>query len=144
MNKIATALVISASMLVLGGCAANSDVNPGPEQNFQEEDTSKKNEAKVLTEEEITEVLHEKLGTEDPETGFTYSFSIVGEVMIEEEPYYYGRWSWLVTNEEGIATHQSLLTEFFVSQDGETMYTGTYDYEEEKAVLDDGENFFEK
>ncbi|WP_426350933.1 hypothetical protein ACPWSR_06790 [Alloiococcus sp. CFN-8] len=144
MNKLTTALIISASIFVLGGCAVNEDVNPGPEQNFQQEDTSKNNEATALTEEEITEVLHEKLGTEDPETGFTYSFSIVGEVMIDEEPFYYGRWSWLVEDEQGMATHQSLLTEFFVSQDGEVMYTGTYDQEEEKVALDDGENFFEK
>ncbi len=144
MNKLTTALIISASVFVLGGCAVNEDVNPGPKQNFQSEDTSNNNEAAALTEEEITEVLYDKLGTEDPETGFTYSFSIVGEVMIEEEPYYYGRWSWLVEDEKGQPSNLSLLSEFFISQDGEKMYTGTYDQEEEKVILDDGENFFEK
>lgn len=144
MKKVTTALVTLASIFILSGCAMNDNMNPGPEQNFQKEDTSKKNEGKVLTEEEITEVLYEKLGTEDPETGFTYSFSIIGDVIIEEESYYYGRWSWLVEDEEGKATHQSLLSEFFISKDGEKMYTGTYDYDEEKAVLDDGENIFEK
>ena len=144
MNKITAALVISASIFVLGGCAMNDDVNPGPEQSFQEDGTKKGNETTALTEEEITAVLYEKLGKEDPETGFTYSFSIVGDVMIEEEPFYYGRWSWLVTDEEGKPSNLSLLTEFFISKDGERMYTGTYDYEEEKVNLDDGENFFEK
>ena len=144
MNKITTTLIISASILVLGGCAMNNDVNPGPEQNFQEEYTSKKKQQKILTEEEITEVLYDKLGTEDPETGFTYSFSIIGDVIIEEEPYYYGRWSWLVSDEKGNPTHLSLLSEFFISKDGEKMYTGTYDYDEEKAVLDDGNNLFEE
>ncbi len=144
MNKITTTLIISASILVLGGCAMNNDVNPGPEQSFQEEYTSKKKQQKILTEEEITEVLYDKLGTEDPETGFTYSFSIIGDVIIEEEPYYYGRWSWLVSDEKGNPTHLSLLSEFFISKDGEKMYTGTYDYDEEKAVLDDGNNLFEE
>ena len=144
MNKITTALVISASMLLLGGCAMNNDINPGPEQSFQEENTFKQNEAKALTEDEITAVLYEKFGTEDPETGFTFSFSIVGEVMIDEKPYYHGRWSWLVTDEKGNPSHLSLLSEFFISQDGKEMYTGTYDYQEEKASLDDGKNLFEE
>ena len=150
MNKLTTALIISASIFVLGGCAVNEDVNPGPEQNFQAEDNSQVNQEATLTEEEITEVLYEKLGSEDTDTandydtGNDYSFIILGEVMIEEEPYYYGDWRWIVTDEEGQPSNSSRLTEFFISQDGERMYTGTYDQEEEKVVLDDGENFFEK
>ena len=89
----------------------------------------------ILTEEEIVNLLYKKLGTEDPDTGYTYGFGIAGTLEIDGKKYYYGRWTWLVTG-EGAMAHSSLLCEFFVSLDGKIFRTGFYDVSSGTVTFD--------
>lgn len=70
----------------------------------------------------VCNFLFEKFGQEDPDTGFAYVFEIVGALKIEEEEYYMGCWRWIVEDENGRATHVSLITDFILRSDLTVMY----------------------
>ncbi len=74
---------------------------------------------KEVSEEEIkyaTDILIEKLGTADENTGNIYSFEISGKLEAEGKFYYLGRWKWLVDD------HLSLICEFVLSDDLTELY----------------------
>lgn len=60
------------------------------------------------------------LGEKDKDTGFTFSFGTSGAVKRGEKKYYVIRASWLVNN-----SHMSYIGDFFVSEDGKEIYSGT-------------------
>lgn len=75
-----------------------------------------------ITVDEALQILYDKYGTEDVDTGFTYSYGYTETDEIDGVTYYNFRMSWLVDND-----HFSYLTNLFVSTDGSKVYSGAYD-----------------
>ena len=143
MKKIAIVLSLITLLSIFSGCVMNPDnkVNYGKPKESQEKEN--KTKESLLTEDEAIALLYEKLGKEDPETGFAFSFAIINKLTIEDIPYYYGRWSWVVSDDSG-PSHLCSLSEFFITLDGKELYTGTYDATSKNASLDKEKNLFDK
>ncbi len=63
-----------------------------------------------------TNILEEKFGSVDKDTGNLYSFEIVGKFEYNESVYYLGRWRWFVDD------HSSLICEFILSNNLDSFY----------------------
>lgn len=72
-----------------------------------------------ISKEEAEELCYAVLGEEDEETGYPFSFGVSGAVERSGKKYYTIRASWLVNN-----SHMSYIGDFFVSADGDEIYTG--------------------
>lgn len=75
----------------------------------------------VNNSDDAEKLLESVLGTEDSETGYTYSFGYVDKVEVEGEAYYGFVWSWLVDD------HLSKLSELLVKADGSAVYAAVCD-----------------
>lgn len=73
-------------------------------------------------------ILYEYFGTTDKETGAANSFSILDTLEIDGAEYYHGRWSTLVTEDDGSVKNSALRSEFFLKTDMTDFFTGAYDY----------------
>lgn len=69
-------------------------------------------------------LLKALFGTEDDETGFSYSFGYIDTFEIDGVEYYGYVWSWLVDN-----NHFSRISDILVQTDGSTVYQGEFDGE---------------
>ena len=97
----------------------------------KEQDSSagtEEQKAAAITPEEAEALLYDKIGTEDAETGNTYSFGYADECEIEGETYYIFVWSWLVDD------HSSRLTDLAVKADGTEAYEAVYDGESAEII----------
>lgn len=80
--------------------------------------------ASGVSEYEAEGLLLARLGEADPETGFTFSYGLIGETEYMGKACYAFRMSWLVMDEGGGA-HMSYLDDVYVSiADGEIMLKG--------------------
>lgn len=95
-------------------------------QNESQTDASESNPADITvnSEEDGQKLLMAILGTEDDETGYTYSFGYIDTFTIDGVEYYGYTWSWLVDGD-----HLSRLTDILVRTDGSAVYQGEYDGE---------------
>ncbi len=73
-----------------------------------------------ITPEEAQELLVKVFGTEDEETGNTYSFGHVNTMTVDGVKYHVFMWGWLVDD------HVSKLTDLFVATDGSVIYEGVF------------------
>lgn len=74
----------------------------------------------TLTPEDAEQLLVSVLGTQDEQTGYTYSFGYIETMTIDGAEYHAFVWSWLVED------HNSRLGELFVAVDGSAIYEGEY------------------
>lgn len=81
----------------------------------------KENAGDSISKEQAEKLLEDTLGTEDEQTGNTYSFGYEDTVTVDGANYHVFEWSWLVDND-----HLSRLTELFVRADGKAIYEGLY------------------
>lgn len=137
--KIITGMLIGSLLLAgtVTGCGTGSQAEDSrqqeqqgtdaPDKDQQESSQKPSNEsgtdARELTPEEVENLLLEKIGTEDVETGNTYSFGYVQESEIDGTAYYIFMWSWLVDD------HMSRITELAVKTDGSEAYEAMLDGE---------------
>lgn len=96
------------------------------QSNTETDNASESNPAdiEVNSEEDGQKLLMAILGTEDDETGYTYSFGYIDTFTIDGVEYYGYTWSWLVDGD-----HMSRLTDILVQTDGSAVYQGEYDGE---------------
>ncbi len=87
--------------------------------------------------EEITEILMQKFGEKDEETGNIFIFEIVGIAETEWGGYYLGRWKWFVGD------HSSLLTSFVLNEDMTELYECTLNSETGDVLWNEERNMFE-
>ena len=89
------------------------------EPKAQEEPETQESGA-TLTPEDAEQLLVSVLGTQDEQTGYTYSFGYIETMTIDGAEYHAFVWSWLVED------HNSRLGELFVAVDGSAIYEGEY------------------
>lgn len=89
------------------------------EPKVQEEPETQESGA-TLTPEDAEQLLVSVLGTQDEQTGYTYSFGYIETMSIDGAEYHAFVWSWLVED------HNSRLGELFVAVDGSAIYEGEY------------------
>lgn len=87
--------------------------------------------------EEITEVLIQRFGEKDEETGNIFIFEIMGRVETERGGYYLGRWKWFVVD------HSSLLTTFVLNEDMTELYECILNAETDVVLWSEENNLFE-
>lgn len=104
----------------------NTDSDESVSTQAQEPSSSEQDPAdmQVISEEDAEKLLTDLLGTEDKETGNTYSFGYIDTFTIDGAEYYGYVWSWLVDGD-----HSSRLTDLLVKTDGSAVYEGEYDGE---------------
>lgn len=72
----------------------------------------------TITQEEALQLLVDKFGERDSDTGFLFSWGFVDMIEQDGVEYYNFRLSWLVEDENGNPDHLSYLSNFLVSKDG--------------------------
>lgn len=72
-----------------------------------------------ITAKDAEKLCYDVMGERDEKTGFPFSFGTTGAVEKCGKQYYTIRASWLVNN-----SHMSYIGDFFVSADGDEIYTG--------------------
>ncbi|MBE7028242.1 MAG: hypothetical protein E7407_04325 [Ruminococcaceae bacterium] len=72
-----------------------------------------------ITAEEAEQLCYTVMGEKDETTGFPFSFGVTNTIEKDGKEYYAIRASWLVNN-----SHMSYIGDFFVSVDGQAIYTG--------------------
>lgn len=77
--------------------------------------------SETISTDEAEALLISSLGTEDPETGNTYSFGYMDTITVDGVEYFAFNWSWYVNSE-----HLSRLGDIFVATDGSGIYDGVY------------------
>ncbi|MBE7040126.1 MAG: hypothetical protein E7398_05310 [Ruminococcaceae bacterium] len=72
-----------------------------------------------ITAKEAEKLCYTVMGKQDETTGFPFSFGVTNIIEKDGKEYYTIRASWLVNN-----SHMSYIGDFFVSVDGQEIYTG--------------------
>jgi hypothetical protein len=105
------------------------------EENLAEEfDDSEDGEARVdITKDGALELIVSQFGTQDPDTGYNYEYTLDGADEIDGRAYYIYKQTW-ESDEEDAQAGAKILHYIFVATDGSVLYTGVKDGEE--SVID--------
>lgn len=128
---IVVALLIGGAIYLIGG-GKSPDNGSTNEPNASTSDISDASSASEnITKEQAEEILNDKFGTTDKETGYTISYDYMAKIKDENGNEYYAfRQTWLVND------HSSFLKNIFISLDGKDIKTSelSIGYEDGQTV----------
>lgn len=96
----------------------------------EEQDVSEDGEARNdITMDEALELVIGQFGTEDPDSGYAYEYTLERADEIDGQAYYIYKQTW-APDEEDAEAGAKVLRYIFIATDGSVLYTGVIDGEE--------------